>query len=98
MKTLFFGAGPLGTVYAHLLHEAGGDVTMLARGERHDWIKENGLVLQNEITGEEGSSRVNVVDELVRMIRLHRSFDAMTRAISNSDEARSQLVGMAMRA
>ena len=64
MKTLFYGAGPLGTVYAHLLHEAGGDVTMLARGERHDWIKENGLVLQNELTGEKGSSRVNVVNGL----------------------------------
>lgn len=33
MKVLFFGAGPLGLVYAHFLHEAGGDVTVLARGE-----------------------------------------------------------------
>lgn len=64
MRTLFFGAGPLGSVYAHLLHEAGTDVTVLARGERHDWIKENGLVLLNELTGQESSSRVNVVHEL----------------------------------
>ena len=64
MRTLFFGAGPLGSVYAHLLHEAGGDVTVLARGERHDWIKENGLVLLNELTGQESSSRVKVVNEL----------------------------------
>jgi 2-dehydropantoate 2-reductase len=64
MKTLFFGAGPLGSVYAHLLHEAGKNVTILARGERHDWIRENGLVLQNELTGRKGSSRVNVVNEL----------------------------------
>ena len=64
MKTLFFGAGPLGSVYAHLLYEKGGDVTVLARGERHDWIKENGLVVVNELTGQKGSSRVNVVNEL----------------------------------
>jgi 2-dehydropantoate 2-reductase len=64
MRTLFFGAGPLGSVYAHLLHEAGGDVTVLARGERHDWIKGNGVVLLNELTGQENSSRVKVVNEL----------------------------------
>jgi len=64
MKTLFFGAGPLGSVYAHLLHEAGVNVTVLARGERHDWIRENGLVVQNELTGQQGRSRVGVVNEL----------------------------------
>ena len=64
MRTLFFGAGPLGSVYAHLLHEKGGDVTVLARGERYDWLKENGLVLLNEITEQKDSSRVNVVNEL----------------------------------
>jgi len=64
MRTLFLGAGPLGSVYAHLLHETGGDVTVLARSERHAWIKENGLVLLNELTGQENSSRVKVVNEL----------------------------------
>ena len=64
MKILFFGAGPLGSVYAHLLHEKVGDVTILARGERYDWLKENGLVLLNELTGQKDSSRVNVVNEL----------------------------------
>lgn len=64
MKTLFFGAGPLGSVYAHLLHEAGRDVTVLARGERHDWLQEHGLVLRDGLTGQTSSSRVDVVDEL----------------------------------
>ncbi len=64
MRTLFFGAGPLGSVYAHLLHEAGRNVTVLARGERHDWLKEHGLVLMNGLTGETSSSPVNVVHEL----------------------------------
>ena len=64
MKVLFFGAGPLGSVYAHLLHERDRDVTVLARGERYDWLKKNGLVLLNELTGQEGWSRVNVVNQL----------------------------------
>lgn len=64
MRTLFFGAGPLGSLYAHLFHESAADVTVLARGERHDWLTNNGLVLVNEITGEKGSSPVNVVNEL----------------------------------
>ena len=64
MRTLFFGAGPLGSVYAHLLHKNGADVTILARGERYGWLKENGLVLLNEMTGQKDSSHVNVVNEL----------------------------------
>ena len=64
MRTLFFGAGPLGSLYAHLLHQAGADVTVLARGARHDWIAENGLVLVNEMTGVKETSRVDVVSEL----------------------------------
>jgi len=64
MKTLIFGAGPLGSLYAHLLHQSGADVSVLARGERYSWLKENGLVLQNEITGHKDSSQVNVVNKL----------------------------------
>ena len=64
MKTLIFGAGPLGCLYAHLLSQAGKDVTILARGQRYDFIKANGLIVVNEITGARGASKVHVVDEL----------------------------------
>lgn len=64
MRTLIFGAGPLGSLYAHLLHQSGADVTVLARGARPDWIAENGLVLVNEMTGAKEASRVGVVDAL----------------------------------
>ena len=64
MKTLIFGAGPLGSLYAHLLHKSGADVSILARGERYIWLKKNGLVLQNEITGQKDTSQVTVVNEL----------------------------------
>jgi len=64
MKTLIYGAGPLGSLYAHLLHQAGKEVTVLARNKRYDFIKENGVVLINEFTGEKQTSRVRVVDKL----------------------------------
>ena len=64
MRVLFLGAGPLGSLYAHLLHKKGGDVSVLARGERYDWLNEHGLVLLNELTGQKDSSHVNVVNEL----------------------------------
>jgi 2-dehydropantoate 2-reductase len=64
MKTLILGAGPLGCLYAHRLLHAGNDVTLLARGQRYDWIQANGLVLVDEITGARETSRVQVVDAL----------------------------------
>ena len=64
MKILFFGAGPLGSVYAHLLHQSGADVTVLDRGERYRWLKEHGVVVVNEITSQQASSRVNVINQL----------------------------------
>ena len=64
MRTLIFGAGPIGSLYAHFLGLAGKDITILARGARYDFIKANGLVLVDEIAGTTGSSKVRVVDEL----------------------------------
>lgn len=64
MRTLVFGAGPLGCLYAYLLGRAGKDVTILARGQRYDFIKANGLVLVDEIAGTRGASKIQVVDEL----------------------------------
>ncbi len=39
-------------------------MTVLARGARHDWIAENGLVLVNEMTGAKETSRIDIVNEL----------------------------------
>lgn len=64
MRTLVFGAGPTGCLYAHRLHQSGKDVTILARGQRYDFIKANGLVLVDEIAGAEETSRVQVIAEL----------------------------------
>ncbi|MCP4213358.1 MAG: ketopantoate reductase family protein [bacterium] len=64
MKALIFGAGPLGSLYAYLLHKAGKDVTILARNAHYDFIKSNGIVLVNEFSGEKASADVKVVDKL----------------------------------
>ena len=64
MRTLIYGAGPLGTLYAHRLIQAGNDVTILARGQRYDWIKANGVSLVDEITGVKEKSSAHVVNEL----------------------------------
>ena len=45
MRTLIYGAGPLGCLYAHRLFTANNDVTLLARGNQHAFIQDNGVVL-----------------------------------------------------
>ncbi|MCP4725601.1 MAG: ketopantoate reductase family protein, partial [bacterium] len=64
MKTLIFGAGPLGSLYASILHEAGKDVTILARNEHYNFVRENGVVMINEFSGEKSAAKVKVVDRL----------------------------------
>ena len=64
MKTLIFGAGPLGSLYTHILHEAGKDVSILARNERYEFIMKNGIVLVDEFTGERKTSPVKAVDAI----------------------------------
>ena len=66
MKSLIYGAGTLGCLYAHRLFQAGKDVAILARGRQHSFINENGVVLVNELTGERTASRVRVVDTLAK--------------------------------
>ena len=62
MKVLVFGAGVLGSLYAALLHEAGSDVTLVARGSRYEDLVKHGVVLKKFETGEESTTRVRVVE------------------------------------
>ena len=45
MKILIYGAGVLGSVYATLLHDAGHEVTLVARGARLAHLKQHGIQL-----------------------------------------------------
>lgn len=47
MKVLFFGAGVLGSLYAAKLHEAGTNVTLVARGSRYEELKNMVLYWKN---------------------------------------------------
>ena len=64
MKILIFGAGLLGSLYAYLLHKTGENVTILARNDHQEFLKENGIVLFNEFTKEKNIEKVDVVDSL----------------------------------
>ncbi len=64
MNTLIIGAGPLGGLYATLLHKAGKDVTLLARNNYYHFLKENGIVLVNEFTGEKTIDNLKLTNSL----------------------------------
>lgn len=64
MKTIIIGAGPLGSLYATLLHKAGKDVTMLARNDHYQFLKQNGIVMINEFTQDKIIEKVKVVGSL----------------------------------
>ena len=62
MKILVFGAGPLGTLMAVRLYEAGHEVTILARNERLRQLREHGCVIREEGATALETARVPVTD------------------------------------
>jgi 2-dehydropantoate 2-reductase len=64
MKILVYGAGPLGSLFAGRLHQAGHEVSLLARGQRLADLYEHGLVLVDTQTGERMVSPVQIVEQL----------------------------------
>ncbi|HEU5102343.1 MAG TPA: 2-dehydropantoate 2-reductase N-terminal domain-containing protein [Roseiflexaceae bacterium] len=64
MKILIYGAGVLGSLYAVRLAQAGYDVTILARSQRLADLRARGIVLVDSHTGQQTTTRVNVVEQL----------------------------------
>jgi len=64
MKTLVYGAGNIGSLYAARLGDAGQDVSILARGGRHADICEHGITLEDAIDGKRSTTAVNAVTRL----------------------------------
>jgi len=64
MKILVYGAGPLGSFLAARLHEAGQEVSLLARGQRLADLREHGVVLVDTETGKETVARPRIVERL----------------------------------
>lgn len=62
MKVLIYGAGVVGSIYAVRLHEAGIDVTLVARGTRLAAIRQHGVLVAGGDDGAVRSVPVPVVD------------------------------------
>ncbi len=64
MKILVFGAGPLGSLMAARLHQAGHKVSILARNQRLEDIKKHGIIIQEEGSDKKEIARVTPVAAL----------------------------------
>ncbi|TVR67237.1 MAG: ketopantoate reductase family protein, partial [Gemmatimonadales bacterium] len=58
MKILIYGAGPMGSHMAARLHEAGADVTLLARGSRLAQLRNRGVILEDAMSGRRETHKV----------------------------------------
>jgi len=64
MNILIYGAGVLGSRYAVALHQAGHQVTLLARGQRLEQLRQHGIVLQEIGSQETTTASLPVIDQL----------------------------------
>ncbi len=64
MKILVYGAGVLGSLYAARLHEAGQEVTLLARGQRLTELIQHGIILEDAASGGRTRTVVNLASAL----------------------------------
>jgi len=64
MKTLIYGAGPIGQWLALRLDQAGKDVTLLARGRTLQQLDRDGIVIVDGLTGERLTARPQLTDHL----------------------------------
>jgi len=64
MRTLVYGAGPLGSWMAARLHEAGVEVSLLARGQRLEDLRAHGVVLEDARSGAHEVHHVPAVSHL----------------------------------
>ena len=62
MKTLVFGAGPIGRWLAYRLELTGQDVTLFARNQTYHTLKERGLEIVDGLTAERFIAPVKLVD------------------------------------
>jgi 2-dehydropantoate 2-reductase len=64
MKTLIYGAGPIGRWLALRMHQAGHDVTLLARNQTYRSLEQNGIEIVDGLTGERLTARPKLVERL----------------------------------
>jgi 2-dehydropantoate 2-reductase len=64
MKTLIYGAGPIGRWLALRLQQAGQDVTLLARNKTYRSLEQNGIEIVDGLSGERLTARPKLIDRL----------------------------------
>jgi 2-dehydropantoate 2-reductase len=80
MKTLIYGAGPIGQWLALKLAQADRDVTLLARGENLRRLEQQGIAIKDALTGERLEAHVQLVDRLDPEDRYDLVVVAMSRS------------------
>ena len=79
MKTLVYGAGVIGSIFAAKLCLSGNDVTVLARGKRLEEIQRDGIVLNCHGSKKKEIVRVKVIGHLPPEERFEYIFVVMQR-------------------
>jgi 2-dehydropantoate 2-reductase len=65
MKILIYGAGVIGSIFAGKIAQKGYDVTVLARKNRYNEIKESGIILKNSLTNKIIKIKVKIIKTLM---------------------------------
>lgn len=90
-KILVYGAGVLGSLYSARLHEAGHDVSLVARGERLSTLREQGVLLAEGDSPVVRQVRVPVVEnpageyDLIAVFVRSHQVDAVLESIAELD-------------
>ena len=84
MKVLVYGSGVIGSYLAHVLCEAGNDVTVLARGTWKDQLEKNGLCIRHHLQHRETLDHPRVIGDISEGM----AFDAVFAVMPGWDEAR----------
>jgi 2-dehydropantoate 2-reductase len=64
VKVLVYGAGVLGSLCAARLKEGGNEVSLLARGNRLEFLRRNGILLEHAVSGEKQTVPIDLVEAL----------------------------------
>lgn len=64
MRILIYGAANIGCLYAAKLAKSRQDVALLARGGRYEALRNRGITLENDVSGERQATSVSVVAHL----------------------------------
>lgn len=80
MKTLIYGAGPIGQWLALRLAHSGADVTVLARGRTFDDLLCNGIRIVDGLTGE----RLRATPKLTQRLRPNDRYDLVVVAMQRN--------------